>query len=120
MVICLERGADLHMAQLMPLPLTVCSVKSRLVLPFWYQLTQVVGDKGPLSARAFVYVHCCHVIVLRVSKSVCCFVFLTNSRQPSTSSKVSRTVIVMNVNALDRQNTLHRESKKNKTPDSCP
>jgi len=24
MVICLERGADLHMAQLMPLPLTVC------------------------------------------------------------------------------------------------
>ena len=30
-VICLERGADLHMAQLMPLPLTVsCLVKSRL------------------------------------------------------------------------------------------
>jgi len=24
MVICLERGADLHMAQLMPLPFTVC------------------------------------------------------------------------------------------------
>ena len=24
MVICLERGADLHMAHLMPLPLTVC------------------------------------------------------------------------------------------------
>jgi len=23
-VICLERGADLHMVQLMPLPLTVC------------------------------------------------------------------------------------------------
>ena len=43
MVICLERGADLHMAQLMPLPLTVsCSVKSRLVLPFWYWLTRVV------------------------------------------------------------------------------
>ena len=35
-VIWLERGADLHMAQLMPLPLTVfASVKSRLVLPFW-------------------------------------------------------------------------------------
>jgi len=31
-VICLERGADLHTAQLMPLPLA--SVKSRLVLPF--------------------------------------------------------------------------------------
>ena len=46
-VICLERGADLHMAQLMPLPLTVsCSVKSRLVLPFWYRLTWVVPEKG--------------------------------------------------------------------------
>jgi len=33
----LGRGADLRMAQLMPLPLTVaCSSKSRLVLPFWF------------------------------------------------------------------------------------
>ena len=31
MVICLERGADLHMAQL------------------WYRLTRVVPDKGPLN-----------------------------------------------------------------------
>jgi len=30
-VICLERGADLHMAQLMPLPLSLASVKSTLV-----------------------------------------------------------------------------------------
>jgi len=28
--------------------LSVASVKSRLVLPFWYWLTQVVPDKGPL------------------------------------------------------------------------
>ena len=35
MVICLERGADLHMAQLMPLPLSLAPVKSRLVVPFW-------------------------------------------------------------------------------------
>jgi len=33
---CLGQGADLHMAQLMPLPLTIsCSSKSRLVLPSW-------------------------------------------------------------------------------------
>jgi len=34
-VICLERSADLHLAQLMPsLPFTIsCSSKSRLVLP---------------------------------------------------------------------------------------
>ena len=31
MVICLERGVDLHMAQLMPLPLTVsCFIKIRI------------------------------------------------------------------------------------------
>jgi len=46
MVICLGQGADLHVAQLMPLPLTIsCSSKSRLVLPFWYRLTQVVLDR---------------------------------------------------------------------------
>jgi len=109
MVICLERDADLHMAQLMPLPLTVswfskiqigftqwCIAKNGggytqrgvakglkvpclfmiaevsiccqknpggwytpytrvypkktpLVLPFWYQLTRVVLEKGPLN-----------------------------------------------------------------------
>jgi len=37
MVICLGRGANLHMAQLMPLPLIVfCSSKSRMVLPEWF------------------------------------------------------------------------------------
>ena len=35
MVICLERGADLHTAQLMPLPLTVsCSSKTLIGLTF--------------------------------------------------------------------------------------
>ena len=43
MVICLERGADLHMAQLMPLPLTVsCFSKMQMVLLFWYWLSRVV------------------------------------------------------------------------------
>jgi len=50
MVICLGQGADLHMAQLMSLPLThSCFSKSCLVLAFWYWLTWVVPDKGPLS-----------------------------------------------------------------------
>ena len=35
MFICLERGADLHMAQLMPLPLTVsCSSKIQIGFTF--------------------------------------------------------------------------------------
>ena len=50
MVICLERGADSHMAQLMPLPLTVsCSSKIQIGLPFWYRPTRVVLEKGPLN-----------------------------------------------------------------------
>ena len=55
MVICLERGADLHTAQLMPLPLTVsCFSKTRSVLPFWYRLTRVVPGKGPLNVCSVV------------------------------------------------------------------
>jgi len=42
--ISLERGAYLHMVQLMPLSLA--SIKSRLVLDFWYRLTRVVLTKG--------------------------------------------------------------------------
>jgi len=49
-VIYLQRGADLHMAQLMPLPLTVsCFSKIQIGLTFWYQLTQVVPDKRPVN-----------------------------------------------------------------------
>ena len=52
MVICLERGADLHMAELIPLPLTV-SCFSKV------QLTRVVPEKGPLNGCVCtdVFVH---------------------------------------------------------------
>ena len=57
MVICLERGADLHIAQLMPLPLTVsCFSKIQTGLPFWCRLTWVVPDKGPLNGCVCVCV----------------------------------------------------------------
>jgi len=50
MVVCLERGADLHMAQLMPLSLPLsCFNKIQIGLPFWYWLTWIVLDKGPLN-----------------------------------------------------------------------
>ena len=41
--------------------LSLASVKSRLVLPFWYRLTQVVPDKGPLNG--------CVCVSLRVISS---------------------------------------------------
>jgi len=54
-VICLERGADLHMAQLMPLPLTVsCFSKIQLGFTFLVRLTSIVPDKGPLNVCVFV------------------------------------------------------------------
>jgi len=69
-VICLERGADLHMAQLMPLPLTVFApVKSRLVLPFWYRLTQVVLEKRPLNGCKMVVVYV--ILGFRCAELVC-------------------------------------------------
>ena len=50
MVICLECSTDLHMTQLMPLPVTVsCFSKIQISLPFWYRLNCVVPDKGPLN-----------------------------------------------------------------------
>jgi len=49
-VISVERGADLYMAQLMPLPLTVsCFSKIQIGFTFWYRHTRVVPDKGPLN-----------------------------------------------------------------------
>jgi len=50
-------GADLHMAQLMPLPLSVsCFSKIQIALPFWYRLTEVVPKKGPLNGCVCVRV----------------------------------------------------------------
>ena len=49
MVICLERGADWWPSWCHCHSLSLAWVKSRLVVPFWYQFTQVVPDKGPLN-----------------------------------------------------------------------
>ena len=38
-------------------PSSPASFKSRLVLPFWYQLTRVVPDKGPLNGCVCVCYH---------------------------------------------------------------
>jgi len=45
MVICLERGADLHMAQLMPLPLTV-SYFSKIRIGFTFLVPAHPGSPG--------------------------------------------------------------------------
>ena len=60
MVICLERGADLHMAQLMPLPVTVsCFSKIQIGFTFLVPASRVVPDKGPLNGCIYV---CCVIL----------------------------------------------------------
>ena len=50
MVVCLEQGADLHTAQLMPLALTVsCFNKIQIGFTVLVPLTWVVPEKGPLN-----------------------------------------------------------------------
>ena len=60
MVICLERGADLHMAQLMPLPLTV-SCFSKIQIGF---SSLVLAHPGSPGKRAVKRVCVCVVVVV--------------------------------------------------------
>jgi len=50
MVICLERGADLHMAQLMPLPLTV-SCFSKIQIGFTSLVPAHPGSPGQRAVK---------------------------------------------------------------------
>jgi len=58
-VICLKRGADLHMAQLMPLPLTV-SCFSKIQIGFSFLVLAHPGIPGQRAIkRVCVRVHVC-------------------------------------------------------------
>ena len=50
MAICLERGADLHMAQLMPLPLTV-SCFSKVQIGFTFLVPAHPGSPGKRAVK---------------------------------------------------------------------
>ena len=60
MVVCLERGADLHMAQLMPLPLTV-SCFSKIQIGFTFLVPAHLGSPGQ---RAVKWVCVCVLYIL--------------------------------------------------------
>jgi len=49
-VICLERGADLHTAQLMPLPLTV-SCSSKIQIGFTFLVPAHLGSPGQRAVK---------------------------------------------------------------------
>ena len=49
-VICLERGADLHMAQLIPLPLTVACF-SKIQIGFSFLVLAHLGSPGQTAVK---------------------------------------------------------------------
>ena len=61
MVICLERGADLHMAELMPLPLTV-SCFSKIQIGFTFLVPAHPGSPGKRAVKQV-----CGVVVVVIS-----------------------------------------------------
>ena len=61
MVICLERGADLHMAQLMPLPLTV-SCFSKTQTGFTFLVPAHPGSPGKRAVKRVCVCVCVNTI----------------------------------------------------------
>ena len=59
MVICLERGADLHMAQLMPLLLTV-SCFSKIQIGFTFLVPAHPGSPGKRAVKRVCVCVCMH------------------------------------------------------------
>ena len=77
MVICLERGADLHVAQLMPLPLTV-SCFSRIHIGFTFLVPAYLGSprKGPLNVCVCVCVCVCVSVICNIFIRMYSLIFL--------------------------------------------
>jgi len=74
-VICLERGADLHIAQLMPLPLTVYCF-SKIQIGFTFLVPAYPGSPGQRAVK-------------RVCVCVCVCIYLLVSERLTTSQRWS-------------------------------
>ena len=67
MVICLERGADLHTAQLMPLPLTI-SCFSKIQIGFTFLVPAHPGSPGQRAVkRVCVFLDCSRHLALEMA-----------------------------------------------------
>ena len=66
MVICLERGADLHMAQLMPLSLTV-SCYGKIQIGFPFLVPSHPGSPGKRATKRVCVCLCIYVCVHNVT-----------------------------------------------------
>ena len=74
MVVCLEQGAELHMAQLMPLPLTV-SCFSKIQFGFTFLVPAHLGSPGNRAVKRVCVCACVRACVRACnleSAVVCC------------------------------------------------
>jgi len=75
-VICLERGADLHMAQLMPLPLTV-SCFSKIGIGFTFLVPAHLGSPGKRAVKRVCVCACvCVCVCVRACVRACVRVYI--------------------------------------------
>ena len=79
MVICLERCVDLHMAQLMPLPLTV-SCSNKIQIGFTFLVLAHLGSPGQRAVK-WVCVCVCVCVCARARVCVIMCVCLISSKQ---------------------------------------
>ena len=91
MVICLKRGADLHMAQLMPLPLTV-SCFSKIQIGFTFLVPAHLGNPGQ---RAVKRVHVCVITALSAAADCSSASYTAQKLQCSYSSRAKPTMTDM-------------------------
>ena len=64
-VICLEQGADLHMAQLVPLPLTVCCF-TKIQIGFTFLVPVHVGSPGKRASYVCAKLSGIHLLLTEV------------------------------------------------------
>ena len=69
MVICLERGANFHMAQLIPLPLTV-SCFSKVQIGFTFLVPAHLGSPGKRAVKSVCVCVCVCVLLDSVARAI--------------------------------------------------
>ena len=71
MVICLERGADLHTAQLMPLPLTVSCFR-KIQIGFTFLVPAHLGRQGKRAVKCVCVCVCVRACVRACVRTRAC------------------------------------------------
>jgi len=97
MVICLEWGADLHMAQLMPLPLTV-SCFSEIQIGFTFLVPAHLGSPGKRAVkRVYVCMYVC-ILSLHTHTHIHPFYWVCLATKALTVARVDRITQFISVN----------------------